>query len=253
MKRRSKADLRALLVDLGLTSGDRVYVAAFIPAIGVVEEGLAGLYEAVRDVVGGGGTIIVPAFTASYRRDEIFDVRESSSFNGAFSEYLRRLDGAERSLDPLFSMAATGPDSKRLMARRTKNCFGKGSVFETLFDNDVKFAGLGVDWDQGYSFFMHLERLAGVPFRREQSFSGRTRDASGRLFDDEAVHFVRVDDVPWRRNRSPACRELVKDGVVREVVLSGCPFRLFESERTASVMAQRYANDPWYMTDRSAT
>lgn len=252
MKRRTPSEITGLMRDLGVGAGDRISVAAFIPAIGLVEDGLPGLYAGLRDAVGREGTIIVPTFTASYRRGEIFDVRNSRCINGALSEYVRTLPEAVRSLDPLFSMAAAGPDAGLLMARTGPNCFGEESVYETLFEQGVKFLGLGVDWDQGYSFFMHLERLARVPFRLDLHLSGVTRDADGREFEDEAIHYARNEDMDWRRDRGPFCRELLRTGAVREIERDGCPFRLFEPAETRALTLAALDDDPWCMTNRRA-
>jgi aminoglycoside 3-N-acetyltransferase len=250
MKRRSAKELAALLDDLGIRRGDRVMAHTFLPAIGVVEGGLAGFEAVLREAVGPDGAVIVPTFTYSFRRGEVFDPAESPSTVGAFTEHLRKRADAVRSACPLFSMATVGEGARRLMARPSTRCFGEGSVFATLFAEDVKFAGFGVDWDQGYTFFMHLERLAEVPFRRDRVFRGETRRPDGGLIDDEAVHFVRDESVPWRRDRGPYCRELAARGVVQEIVRDGCPFRLFDSRVAGPVVLARLREDPWCMAER---
>ena len=55
--------------------------------------GCETIYKTLRSFVGPTGTIIVPTFTYSYRRNEVFDVSRSVSINGVFSEYIRKLDG----------------------------------------------------------------------------------------------------------------------------------------------------------------
>jgi aminoglycoside 3-N-acetyltransferase len=250
MKRRSVGELAALLRDLGIGRGDRVMTHVFLPALGVIQGGLAGFEDALREAVGGDGAIVAPTFTYSFRRGEVFDAATTPSVVGAFTEHLRKRPNAVRSACPLFSMAAVGRDAARLMRRPSTRCFGEGSVFATLFDEGVKFVGFGVDWDQGYTFFMHLERLAETPFRRDRTFKGQSRAADGSLVDDEAVQFVRDDSIPWRRKRGPLCRELVKDGLIQEIVRDGCPFRLFDSRIAGPIVLARLREDPWCMAER---
>lgn len=250
MKRTSSSELRMLLDDLGVRPGDKLCVHAFLPSLGVVRGGAAEVMDAIFETIGAEGTLVVPTFTASYRRGEIYDVNESKSFNGAFSEYVRQRPQSVRSLCPLFSMAAIGPDAGTLMQRRSKRCFGRNSVFENLLTNDVKFVGFGVDWDQGYTFFMHLESLAGVPYRRDEAFYGLTRTADGQYIRDEAIHFVRNEEMPWKRSRRPVCEDLVKKGVIREVTIAGCRHRLFPSSGIAQSVLEYLANDIWCMTER---
>jgi aminoglycoside 3-N-acetyltransferase len=250
MIRTSISDVVFLLRALGLGEGDKVFVHLFLPSLGIVEHGLAGLQRAFAEILGPTGALIVPTFTASYRRGEIYDVRESRSFNGAFSEHVRGLDGAVRSLDPLFSFAAIGSGAADLLRRDAKNCFGEGSVYDRLFRAEVKFLTLGVHWDQGLSFMMHLEKLAGVPYRQDQTFEGITRDRDGRTFADSAIHFVRHDAVKWKRNRGPLGERLVADGVGREILHHGQAYRLFPAGPLVEAVLSALRQDPWCMTTR---
>jgi len=250
MQRTSRLELEELLRSLGLNRGDRVFVHAFVPSLGLVEGGLAGVSDALRAVIGDEGTLIVPTFSASYRRGEVYDVAGSPSFNGALSEYVRRRPAAIRNLDPLFSFAAIGPDAADLMRRDGKNCFGAGSGYDRLFAANVKFIGLGVHWDQGYSFMMHLERLAEVPFRVEQRFDGVTRDSGGAEFPDWAIHFVRDEAQPVRRNRGPLGQALVDEGVAIERHLHGVPHRCLPAAATAARVVTALRADPYCMAVR---
>lgn len=251
MIRTSRCDMDQLVARLGVGAGDRVCIHAFVPSLGVVEGGLKGIFDAIKGHVGKSGTIIVPTFSASFRRNQIYDVEHTKSYNGAFSEYVRQQPGAVRSHCPLFSMAAMGAEAERLMERRSSNCFGTGSVYETLFASGVKFLSFGVGWDQGYTFFMHLERLAGIPARHDEVFKGTTRLPGGREIRDQAVHFVRVMNPPWRRDRGRVGRRLVEQNIVREVEHEGCVHRLFESSLLADATLALLRADPWCMTDRA--
>src|SRR3990170_1588516 len=251
MNRMKSEDLDALLAELDIGCGDCVCVHAFVPSLGVVDGGIAAIADAFLRRIGEQGTLIVPTFTASYRRGEIYDVKMSKSFNGTLSEYVRQQPGVVRSLCPLFSMAALGPDARRLMRRPTAHCFGAGSVYQNLFDADVKFVGLGIGWNEGYSFFMHLERIAGIPARREEKFYGRTRLADESIIDDSAVHFVRVVSPPWKRDRGRIAGPLIERGAMREARRDGCAHRTFYAGRLATVTLELLTVDPWCMTDRA--
>jgi aminoglycoside 3-N-acetyltransferase len=240
-----------MLHSLGVAKGDLLCIYAFLPSLGVVEGGLPGIHDSIRQVLGDNGTTIVPTYTASYRRNEVYDVVESPSFNGVYSEYVRRLPTATRSLDPLFSMAAEGPDAERLMDWPTENCFGHGSILENLFKNHAKFLCLGLHWDQGYSFFMHLERLAQVPFRRDERIVGTTRDISRRETKGAAIHFVRRTDISWRRSRGSVGAALIAEGAGTEIANGGIFHRLFQAEKLAQATLRRLSDDPWCMTDRA--
>lgn len=248
MKRTSRTELAALLRALGLRAGDRAFVHAFVASLGFVEGGLFGIHAAFRDVLGPGGTLVVPTFTSSYRRGEVYDIVASRSFNGAFSEHLRGLPGVMRSLDPLFSFAAEGPDAEELLRRRGSNCFGAGSGYEQLFSAGVKFVGLGVHWDQGYSFMMHLERLAEVPYRFEHAYEGITRLRSGTEIRDHAIHYQRDERMKLRRNRSPLCQSLVDEGIATECFWHGIAHRCMAAGPLSERVVAALREDPLCMT-----
>lgn len=248
MKRTSRAEFAALLRALGLREGDRAFVHAFVASLGLFEGGLAGMHAAFREVLGPEGTLVVPAFTASYRRGEVYDVIASRSFNGAFSEHVRRLPGAARSLDPLFSFAAEGPEAQALLRRPGLNCFGPGSGYEVLFAAGVKFVGLGIHWDQGYSFMMHLERVAKVPYRFERAYEGVTRLPEGTEFRDRAVHFQRDEAMKLRRNRAPLGQVLVDEGIAIERRWHGIAHRCMAAGPTWERVVAALRADPWCMT-----
>lgn len=253
MKRTSKRQIVELMQALGVRAGDTISVAAFIPSLGLVEDSIAGLTSAIQEAIGPEGTLVVPTFTASFRRGETYDVKASPSFNGALSEHVRKQAGAVRSTCGLFAQAAIGPKAGELMRRPSDSCFGVGSVFANLFNANVKLIGLGIDWDQGYSWFMHLERLAEVPFRRDEAFTGTIRQVDGSEGPGRAVHFVRIEEIPWNRDREPVGHELVASGIAREIADAGCAHRLIGSKAVAEALVPRLQRDPWCMAAMRGT
>lgn len=239
--------LRDVLSNLGIQNGDVVCIHAFLPGFGIIEGGCETLYETLRYFVGPTGTIIVPTFTYSYRRNEVFDVIRSVSINGAFSEYIRKLDSVYRNDDPMVSFAGVGKNVTEIIKRRSKNCFGSGSVFESLFAANTKFIGFGVGWDDGYSFMMHLEKLANVPFREDRLFVGKSIGKNGVTFVDEAVHFVRNNFREYRRSRSKYCESLVSAQKINSFYLHGIGHFCFESSKVEKEIVSSLVSNPWCM------
>jgi len=192
----SKLKIKEMLKNLGVISGDIVMIHSSIYSLGRVEEGLDGFFEALIEYVGEGGGLIVPTFTYSYRRNEIFDIKNTKSAVdiGVFSEFIRKKDISVRNLDPLFSMTAVGGSAVSLIQRRANNCFGEGSVYGELFNNNVKFLGFGISYSTGLSGFMHIEKLANVPYRYDKVFSGKTKITESNTYNDIATHFIRDED-----------------------------------------------------------
>ena len=255
LRKTSIQELQAILVQLGVETGDVVMMHSAVFTLGIVEDGLAGVYQAFRNVLGRDGTLIVPTFTYSFRRGEIFDVRNTPcpKVLGAFSEHVRGAEGAVRSADPLFSMAAIGPEAEELMRRPSNRCFGHGSVYETLFARNMLILAIGITYDTGISAFMHLERLANVEYRRDLLLDGTTVGPDGAAYVDSAVHFERnVEKFPGgRRDRIPFGLEMERHGVSnaidygsgRHVAIRAKPFEAFTLERLS--------RDPWAMFNRN--
>jgi aminoglycoside 3-N-acetyltransferase len=186
-------DLHALFAALGLQKGTSVLMHSALFSLGRIEGGIAGFHSALRDVVGAEATIVVPTFTYSFRRGETFDIRNTPApaTLGIYSEFLRKSDEAVRSACPLFSFAAQGPEAEQFMAHRTVACFGDKSTYAALFAANLRIVAIGITYSTGISGFMHIEKLANIPYRKDLRLTGRTIGMDGHEYDDEAIHFAR--------------------------------------------------------------
>lgn len=194
MSRVSATELASLWRELGVRSGMTVMCHSFLPGLGVGGQNTGLVVDTILDAVGSNGTFVVPTFTYSYFRDEVYDVGESPSSVGALGDLIRKREAADRSLDPNFSFAAIGSNSYALMQRETPYSFGSGSIYEKLTGADVQVLLLGVDFT-ALALFMHLEKINEVDYRYDKKFHGITR-VNGAEHGDVAIHFVRDE----RRN-----------------------------------------------------
>lgn len=64
-----------------------------------------------------GGHLLVPTFSYSPMADECFDPAQTPSKVGLMTELFRQREGVARTLDPIFSMAISGPQGPALVAR----------------------------------------------------------------------------------------------------------------------------------------
>ena len=75
--------------------------------------------------------IIAPAFTYSFCNNEDYDVRSSRTSMGALNEYIRKLEGRYRTLDPLLSVSV--PENlKAYFANPGSNSLGENSAFDVV-------------------------------------------------------------------------------------------------------------------------
>ena len=95
---------------LGLRKGDSVLIHSSYKSMGGLEGGIETFVDAVLSVIGDSGTIISPTLTFRDVTEEhpVFDYVNTPSCVGAISEFIRHIEGAERSIHPTHSCAAFG-------------------------------------------------------------------------------------------------------------------------------------------------
>jgi len=191
MKQITYNDLKQLFIKLGVKKNKIVMVHGFMPSLGKIIGGYEIFFNVLFDLVGKDGGVIVPTFTYSFTKGEIFDVRETKSTVGDFTNYFLTLENCYRNLEPNFSMAGIGKNVKKIICRDRLLTFGKNSIYEKIEEANVLFLLLGINWDQGLSYFMHLEASYGVSYRYNKLFKGTIIDYNRNYINDSATHFVR--------------------------------------------------------------
>ena len=110
-------DIRSGLESFGLGRGDRIMVHSSLSSFGWVEGGAEAVIEALMDLVGTEGTVLMPSFNhgAPFREGGpgIFDPLETRCTNGKIPDTFWRMKGVRRSLDPTHSFAVWGRDAER--------------------------------------------------------------------------------------------------------------------------------------------
>ena len=138
--------------------------------------------DAVLAALGPEGTLVVPTFTYSFTKGEIFDRDLSPSTVGQLTEHFRRRADVLRSRHPLFSVAAHGPLAGAFATSATNDCFGPGTAFDLLYRRHGKIACLGCGFDR-ITFVHYVEQRANVDYRYPKRFDGVIRHSGA----DEAM------------------------------------------------------------------
>ena len=179
-----RSDLVNGLRLIGLRPRDTVFFQVSHLTLGPVECGSSVedvnelLYSAMREVIGPEGTMLLPAFSFSFNRNEDFEAQATPSIQGAWSsslefiEYFRRLPGVVRSVDPILSVAGLGPGAKKLLTRLPNASYGKDCLHERLLESGGKICGIGVGLGEA-PFLHYVEEAVGVPYRYKKLFTGR--------------------------------------------------------------------------------
>lgn len=169
----------ACLTSLGVRPGDGLLVHSAVQYLGRPRGGVGMYLEAIQQVIGPEGTLVVPAFNFGFARGERYHPDETPSQGmGAFSEYVRRLPGARRTPHPMQSVVAVGRYGADLAGRDTLSAFDPGSAFERMLELDFKLLLLGAD-SRAIAMFHYCEQRAHVPYRYWKDFTGEVHTPDG--------------------------------------------------------------------------
>jgi len=128
----SKDDIEAGLRKLGLKKGDLIGVHSSLSSFGYVEDGADAVIDALLEVVGEKGTIVMPTHSTNIIEvqrtpEEIamgvawlykilpYDPKETPCSTGTIPETFRKRKGAIRGSHPTHSLAAIGPKAEELV------------------------------------------------------------------------------------------------------------------------------------------
>lgn len=239
VRRLRDGDLCAVLRSTGIEPGALVFVHSALFQLGriegvPIEQIPARLYHSLRECIGDRGTVAVPTFNFGFCNGETFDRQHTPSEEmGAFSEYVRTLPDARRSIHPMQSMAAVGPLAHELADRHTPGAFDDRSSFDALLDYDahIVLVGCGID---AVSLVHWAEQRAGVPYRYWKEFSGRYRDEN-RIGRQTFRMYVRDLDRNPQLDLQPVARRLRRRGELRRFragqgAVESCRARHFAAE-----------------------
>jgi aminoglycoside 3-N-acetyltransferase len=157
----SKRDIEIALRKLGLKKGDIVGVHSSLSSFGYVEGGADAVIDALLDIVGREGTIVMPTHSTNRIKVELtpeeaaagalwlykilpFDPKETPCSTGVIPETFRKREGVMRSLHPMFSVAAIGSKAKEIIEAGSDNVLEAWKKLLEL-DGYILFIGVGLE------------------------------------------------------------------------------------------------------------
>jgi aminoglycoside N3'-acetyltransferase len=115
------------------------------------------LLNALRELVGPGGTLLMPAYTTNMDETPCrpFDVLQEPTYTGIVPELFRREKGVVRSLHPRHSICGLGPQAADLLAGHEDCVYADGldSPFDRIRRMDAQSLCLGMR--PGVNSFVH--------------------------------------------------------------------------------------------------
>ena len=230
----TKDDIKEGLREVGLKQADLVMVHSALSSFGHVEGGADAVIDALLDMVGAEGTVMMPAFSSG--DPEPFDPETSRSRVGKITEVFRMRKEAARSLHPTHSCAAIGRDARALTKDHEKTSpFGKNSPLDRLVDRDGLVLFLGAPLTTNST--VHVGEIrAGVPYGWERNVKVRDKNGAAR-----AVHLTQM---PGHSGAFGRIEEPLKArGAIRETRIGPSLVRLMRARDIVTVAVEMLKKD----------
>ena len=221
----TKDDIVCKLKESNIKKGDCVFIHSNLGFFGKLKDAddankLCQFFEeAIFEVIGKEGTLIVPTFSLSFCNNQIFNKENTPSFEcGIFSEYIRKKKESRRSNDANFSVSAIGYKSELFTSDMPEHSFGNNSFWERLLVEDGKICRFNMNSD--YNTFIHfVEKKNNVAYRFDKEFFGISIE-SGHEIRKKNIHFVRnLDNEEVLPSLKRLDKKLEKKGLLYSVNL----------------------------------
>lgn len=189
MNKLKSSDLFKLILDLdGLSKN--IFIHSNIHLFGHFDGGVNPSTELINKLLGKDFTIVVPSYTYSFgisEKEKVFDPNFPAKLMGIFSETLRIQPHAIRTVDPMFSVSAVGPNSDKITRLIPSDSFGYGSSMQKICDGDYSIICFN---HIGATILHYYEKLLGVDYRYNKIFSGLMQ-VNGERWLCEWIAYVR--------------------------------------------------------------
>jgi aminoglycoside 3-N-acetyltransferase len=199
----SKNDIIQALLKVGVCKDDNIFVHSNLGFFRKLKDGISKedycttFKEAILEVIGINGTLIVPTFSYSFCNNEIYDKNKTVGVRGMLSEFIREDPQSLRSDDANFSVAAIGKNAEYFTKDVPPHSFGENSFWERFLNCNGKICNF--NFDSGSTFIHYVEKLFNVGYRFDKGFRGKSM-INGREEDRMYYHFVydlsKSTDVP---------------------------------------------------------
>ncbi|MSR88610.1 MAG: hypothetical protein EXS67_03035 [Candidatus Margulisbacteria bacterium] len=140
-------DIEEQLRLLGIQEGDVLLLKVDMAQVGLIEGRLkTGLLDALRNVVGPSGTLVISTFTQNHfisfiKKDTVF-TKETRPNTGVFARLILDVPGCIRSDHPTNSFAAIGPEASRILEGHNAMAPSYLPILR-LMDQDSKCLSIG--------------------------------------------------------------------------------------------------------------
>jgi aminoglycoside 3-N-acetyltransferase len=249
------SDIQRAMTNIGVKKGDRIFVHSDIGVFGKIanfnsQQFLTAIIDQLTASVGEEGTLILPTFSYSFCKGEIFDVAETKSTVGTLSEFFRKQPGVVRTKHPIFSVGIRGT-IKECFANIGKDSFDSESIFGRLREKKGKLVFFGASFNS-CTYLHHIEQLYGIPYRYIKTFTGQIREEK-RTYTDYATFFVRYLDRIVELDTTRLEAYLLEKKIMQETQLGEGIVKVIDAQELFDVTTKLLDDDLYYLLTPDST
>lgn len=174
--------------------------------------------DKVQEAVGNEGTILIPTYNFDFGNCGYYDIVNSKSKVGYLGNIALERSDFKRTKHPMHSFAIWGKKKDLLCDLENSNSFGADSPFAYLLNDGGKEIGIGVGYDQGFTFLHYIETQAKVPYRFSKKLTGtyvtQNGESENREYDyparDRTIQCViRLNDLTELLEKNGAAKRMM--------------------------------------------
>ncbi len=233
-------DFRAL----GVKKDDTLLVHSSYKSLGGVEGGPQTVIDALLEVLGEEGTLLMPTFNFDFCKGATWDVNKTPSKMGYMTNLVRLDPRAKRVFHPIYSFAVIGKYADNFAQIRDKSSYGANSAFAKLRELDGKIMVIGLSYNDSMTFFHHIEEMEGVDYRYLKTFSGQITDAKGNTYQDSYQMLVRDLDMGVKTMVDPMGALLEKKGIIKSRKIGAADVKLMKANEVYEFTAREMKRNP---------
>ncbi len=239
-----KANLAHSFHALGVNSGDTLLVHSSYKSFGGVEGGPQTVIDALLEVLGEDGTLIMPTFNFDFCKGADWDVRETPSQMGFMTNLVREDERATRVFHPIYSFAVIGKHAQAFGNLRDKSSYGANSAFAKLRELDGKIMVVGLSYNDSMTFFHHVEEMEGVDYRYLKDFTGNITDWDGNTTQDTYQMLVRNLDMGVETMVDPMGALMEEESVIKSRQIGDADVKLMKANEVYEFTVREMKREP---------
>ena len=242
----SELKIQRVLEKIGIREGDTVIVHSSIGLMfGLQDNPAKLLYSALRRIITDSGTIAVPTFTFSTCKGAVFDIDKTPSEVGSFSNYILSLDGVRRSIHPILSIAAIGPNAKFLSNHESPSSFGEKSSYQKIIKQKahVLLVGAGINY---LSLIHQVEEDLSVPYRFYKEFDIQVK-IEGFINEIKVPYYARYLDRGIEYDYEKREKTLIQSKAINTIRLGWGNIKYGRADEIYSVLYEKVLSDRLFL------